>query len=93
MTGPRGRTRIPVQGRLTLNNLEAVRHAALRGLGLSLLPRGHCEADLERGTLRRVLPRLALGGAGLWVVYPRTRFVSARVRAFVDYMVAALAPG
>jgi DNA-binding transcriptional LysR family regulator len=30
------------------------------------------------------LPRLCMTGAGLWVVYSRTRFLSAKVRAFRD---------
>jgi DNA-binding transcriptional LysR family regulator len=91
LTGPRGETKVPVQGRLTINNLEAVRLAALQGFGLTLLPRGHCEEDLREGKLRRVLPGLCMSGGGLWVVYSRTRFLSAKVRAFVDFMVEELA--
>jgi DNA-binding transcriptional LysR family regulator len=91
LTGPRGEATVAVRGRLTLNNLEAVRIAALRGFGLALLPQGHCESDVREGTLRRVLPSLHMGGACLWVVYSRTRFLSAKVRAFADYMQAELA--
>ena len=86
LTGPSGKTSVPVQGRLTLNNLEGVRIAALKGCGLALLPESHCQNDLREGTLRRVLPKLGWSSGGLWVVYSRTRFLSAKVRAFADYM-------
>lgn len=91
LTGTRGDTTVPVQGRVTINNLEAVRLAALRGFGLALLPDGHCESDLRDGTLQRVLPGLSISGGGLWIVYSRTRFLSAKVRAFADYMHGELA--
>jgi DNA-binding transcriptional LysR family regulator len=90
LTGARGKTVVPVSGRLTINNLEAVRLAALRGFGLALLPRGHCESDEREGTLARVLPRLGMGSSGIWIVYSRARFLSSKVRAFVDYMLAEL---
>ena len=93
LTGPRGKTTVPVQGRLTINNLEGVRLAALRGLGLTLLPQSHCELDVREGTLRRVRPGLCMSSGGLWVVYSRTRFLSAKVRAFADYMQAELSGG
>jgi DNA-binding transcriptional LysR family regulator len=88
LMGRRGKTSVPVQGRLTVNNLEAVRLATLRGFGLSLLPQTHYEADARRGALERVLPSLNMGSAGLWVVYSRTRFLSAKVRAFADFVQA-----
>ena len=82
-------TTVAVRGRLTVNNLEAVRLAALAGLGLTLLPKHHCGSDLEAGTLVRVLPRWARPNlAGLYLVYSRTRFLSAKVRALADYLVA-----
>jgi DNA-binding transcriptional LysR family regulator len=84
LTSARGTTRVPIRGRLTLNNLDAVRLATLQGLGLALLPQSHCESNVRDGALKRVLPRLCMTGAGLWVVYSRTRFLSAKVRAFRD---------
>ena len=90
LAGRRGEARVPVRGCLTVNNLEAVRLAALSGMGLALLPRGHCAADLEAETLTRVLPHLSRPESGLWVVYRRTRHLSAKVRAFADHLVAAV---
>jgi len=89
MTGARGKVRVPINGRLTINNLDGVRRAAVEGCGLALLPSGHCEADVEQGELVRVLPGLSRPAGGLWLIYPRTRFMSAKVRAFADYLQAA----
>jgi len=90
LSGARGETTVPVHGRLTINNLDAVRLAALDGFGLALLPSSHCEVDLRDGRLQRVLPGLCMSGGGLWVVYSRTRFPTAKVRAFADYLQAEL---
>ena len=89
LSSQRGATSVPVQGRLTVNNLEAVRVAALKGYGLGLLPEGHCEDCLRDDSLKRVLPGLRRPLGGVWIVYPRTRFLSAKVRAFADFMEAA----
>lgn len=92
LTGSRGEVRVPVSGRLTITNLEAVRYAAVQGHGLTILPLSHCQADLSAGRLQRVLPGYSSHGAGLWVVYSRTRFLSAKIRAFVDYAQAEHSP-
>ena len=85
----RGTVQAPARGRLTVNNLEAARIATLAGHGIALLLKRQCEADLTSGTLVRVLPDHGLPLGGLWIVYPRTRFLSARVRALADFLVDA----
>ncbi len=92
LSGARGMTTVQVQGRLTINNLDAVRLATLEGLGLSLLPEAHCAADVREGRLKRVLPGYCMTGTGLWIVYSRTRFLSAKVRAFADALESEFAP-
>lgn len=89
MKGPRGAVRVPVRGQLTINNLDGVRNAALAGCGLALLPEMHCQTDLVQGRLVHVLPRFERHNSELWVVYPRTPFLPTKVRAFVDFMLAA----
>ena len=91
LTTPRGTSKVPVRGRLTVNNLEAVRTAVLRHFGIGLLPGGHCEDLLREGALVQVLPDHHRPLGGVWLVYPRTRFLSAKVRAFADFMIAAFA--
>jgi DNA-binding transcriptional LysR family regulator len=89
LTGPRGKVNVPIQGRLTVNNLDGVRTAALNNCGLALLPESHCDGDLSKGQLKRILPGYSRQSGGLWLVYPRSRFISAKLRAFLDYMHSA----
>jgi DNA-binding transcriptional LysR family regulator len=91
MNGPRGKVRIPINGKLTINNLDGVRQATLQGYGISLMPSGHCEADIKTGALVRILPRLSKPSGGMWMVYPRTNYLSAKVRVFVEYVQKAFA--
>jgi DNA-binding transcriptional LysR family regulator len=88
--GARGkarRHRIDFKPRLLVNELVAARHAAIAGIGITLLPVSH----VERGTLERVLPQLSGESIGLWLVYRAQRRVTAAVRACVEHLIEELA--
>jgi DNA-binding transcriptional LysR family regulator len=90
LSGPDGTEIIEVQGPLCANNGDLLRRAALGGMGICSLPEFIVAEDLAAGRLERVLadhhtPRLVLAA-----VWPSRRFVPAKVRAFVDYLVDAL---
>jgi DNA-binding transcriptional LysR family regulator len=88
----RGRTRaaLEVSGPLRSNNALALRIAARGGAGISLLPEFVTRADVQGGTLRRVLPQWLGAEQGIYAVYPSARFIPAKVRAFVDFIAARL---
>jgi DNA-binding transcriptional LysR family regulator len=88
----RTRTAIDVSGPLRSNNALALLAACRGGVGISLLPEFTTAADLERGTLKRVLPQWSGTQQGIYAVYPSARFIPAKVRAFVDFMAAGLRP-
>jgi DNA-binding transcriptional LysR family regulator len=79
---------VTVHGRLRVNNADALRVAALHGLGLAYLPTFLVGDDLEAGTLVAVLqdymPRRQ--GRAIHAVYPHARHLSPKVRAFVDFL-------
>ncbi|HTM22674.1 MAG TPA: LysR family transcriptional regulator [Kofleriaceae bacterium] len=94
--GPGGKTEtVQVHGPLQVNSPDAVRDAAIAGLGIALLPVFACDTVLldsansfgKRG-LERVLPRWEAPASQLSIVYPSSRYLSPKVRAFVDFMVA-----
>ena len=90
LSGPDGMEIIEVQGPLCANNGDLLRRAAIGGMGICSLPEFIVTEDLAAGRLERVLadhhtPRLVLAA-----VWPSRRFVPAKVRAFVDYLVDAL---
>jgi DNA-binding transcriptional LysR family regulator len=84
--GPAGTQLVGVTGRLLANNGDALREAALAGLGLVQLPSFIVGAELASGALRAVLEPFEDPGAAIWALYSPTRHLSGKVRAFVDFL-------
>ncbi|MEL6837684.1 MAG: LysR family transcriptional regulator [Pseudomonadota bacterium] len=72
--------------RLRIDNAEALRAAALDGLGIALLPQLLVGRDIAKGRLERVLPRLNHGQIPLLALYPHKRLLEPRVRRFIDML-------
>jgi DNA-binding transcriptional LysR family regulator len=90
------RITVPVTGQLAANNSEALREAALTGLGIALLPDFSAQAALQQGKLVQVLPDWQPVGAfaeQLYAIRPYSPHVPRAVTAFVDYLRKALAEG
>ncbi len=87
---------VTVRGRLCTTDLEAMRQAALAGLGIALLPDWLVATDLRAGRLVIVLDRWRFATVedfdqAIWAVYPPKKVVSPKVRAFIDHMQRHLA--
>lgn len=80
---------VKVQGRIGGDDFTFVRAIVLAGGGIGLLPHVICGADETDGQLIRVLPDVHVPGPALYIVYPSTRQVPARVTAFRDFVVEA----
>ncbi|MHC1547808.1 LysR family transcriptional regulator [Phyllobacterium sp. K27] len=78
---------VPMHGRIVANNGEAMRDMAIAGLGLVLLPMFIASEPLRTGRLIPVLPQAKPLPYNIYAVYPPTRHVSAKVRAFVDHII------
>lgn len=61
------------------------------GLGLAQVPRFHVEADLDAGRLVEILRETPPPSMPVSLVYPRSRQLSPRVRAFLDWAAQAFA--
>ena len=77
---------VDVRGGITANNGDALRVAALKGLGLTLLPTFIVVADLQAGNLVTVLDQYMVQKLSMHAVYPTSRHLSPKVRAFVDFL-------
>ena len=77
--------RIDAPGRLTLGSHELALEAARQGAGLAYASLRSVEAELEAGSLVRVLAEWTPPFAGLCLFYPRQRLPSAGLRAFIDH--------
>ena len=95
-TGTRERVTVQVSGSLAANNSEALRDAALAGLGIALLPDFSAQAALQAGKLVAVLPGWAPVGSfadRIYAIRPYTAHVPRAVSLFVDYLRGALKSG
>lgn len=78
--------RLPVEGTIRIDHAEALLDAAIGGAGLVQVYNYIASAAIERGQLKPVLESYAAKGSAIAVIYPQKRHLSAKVRAFVDFM-------
>jgi DNA-binding transcriptional LysR family regulator len=83
----RSGSRLRVEGCFFSNDIRLLCEAAVRGLGIALLPRMMVDAPIDRGALVQVLPAVIGADSRVAVVYAEREFVPAPVRAFVDTLV------
>ncbi|CAG9183324.1 LysR family transcriptional regulator [Cupriavidus pinatubonensis] len=87
---------VPVSGQLTVNNSEALRDAAIAGLGIALLPDFSAQSALQTGRLVEVLPEWQSTGAfgeWLYVIRPYAAHASRVSQVFVEFLREAYAEG
>ena len=83
-----GRERtVRVAGSLNSNNGDLNAVAAVQGVGIALEPDFIVGSELKRGTLVPVLETFEARASPIYAVYPSRRFLPAKVRAFVDFLV------
>lgn len=81
-----GNVNIKVKNRLGTDNGEAVRDAAVAGLGITISSLWCCYQQLQSGELVEVLNDHPLASnTSIWAVYPSTRLLAPKVRAFIDH--------
>ncbi|HEX3697015.1 MAG TPA: LysR substrate-binding domain-containing protein [Polyangia bacterium] len=72
--------------RFMVNDFDLVHAAALAGLGVALLPAYFCLDDIRTKRLERVLGDWEAPPVPVHVVYPGARYVSPKVKTFVDHL-------
>jgi DNA-binding transcriptional LysR family regulator len=91
LTGDDGEHWLQVPWKLSTNNGEVLRDAALAGRGIALLPTFIAGAELRDGHLRSILNGWSAPELSVYALYPPTRYVSVKVRVFIDFLVARFA--
>lgn len=79
---------VRVSGTLTSNNGNALALAAAAGLGIVNSPTFICADSIRNGDLISALDAFEPDPIGIYALYPPNRHLSAKVRAFVDFLVA-----
>ena len=82
----RGSTRqVTLTPSFRTNSFGQVLHATLTGASIGLLPRFQAAPWVDTGRLVRVCPQWAVPAGVLALVWPASRHLSPRVRAFIDF--------
>ncbi len=81
-----GAKTVSITGKLRANNGEALHAAALKGYGVYLGPTFIVGRDLRSGRLQAVLQEFEARNHFIHAVYPHSRHLSVKVRAFVDFL-------
>lgn len=90
LTGPDGPVRIKVGGKVRANNGDILTQIVLDGGGLMCQPSFLVGDAIADGRLVQVLPDYALPSIGIFAVYPSRKYLSAKIRTFVDFMAESL---
>jgi len=72
--------------RLSADSAQALLAFTLAGCGVALLPEWLVQTDLAEKRLVQILPDYHFPMQGIYAVYPDARHVSAKVRAFIDFL-------
>ncbi len=74
------------------NVADPIRIAAISGLGLVMLPVYIIGRDIEKGRLVQVLDNYLSPPLDAHAVYPHRKYMSAKVRMFMDFLQTWLEP-
>ena len=79
---------VEIKGNLRVNNGQALRTAALRGMGIIMQPEVLLADDIAAGRLVRILPEHELPSYPMHLVYPSHRNMTPKLKSFVEFVVA-----
>lgn len=83
---PDGQLSIKTTGNLKTDHGEAVRDACVNGIGIAISSTWSVYQHIARGELVQILRDYPLvSDTAIWVVYPSSRLLAPKVRAFIDY--------
>lgn len=77
---------VPSRAALSTSHMDTNYAAALHGLGIAGLPSFMVEDALLEQALERVIPQWRLFSVTLWAAMPTRKYVPARTRAFLDFL-------
>lgn len=78
---------VPVGSCLSSNNGEALRAAAVKGIGIAQLPTFIVGNDIAENRVRIVLPEYEPDDLAIHALYAPNRYLAAKTRVFIDFLV------
>jgi DNA-binding transcriptional LysR family regulator len=83
------RTAVTVEPRAMCNNAALEVAMLVQGIGIARLPLFTCEQEVASGALQIILQDYDLVNLDVFAVYPHRQYLTAKVRAFVDFVAEA----
>jgi DNA-binding transcriptional LysR family regulator len=77
---------VMVNGRLLVSAAEGVRAAVLADMGIAIASEWMFAAEIQRGEVQTLLRDWTLPPIDVWALFPTGRMVSAKARAFADFV-------
>jgi DNA-binding transcriptional LysR family regulator len=81
-----GSVNVTPAGRFRSNTISALHAATLAGAGIACFTQATVRNELTQGLLVPILPNYSLGERHYYALYPQSRHLAPKVRAFVDHM-------
>jgi DNA-binding transcriptional LysR family regulator len=88
-----GRTTLEIEtptATIVTDSASTLRAFTLQGAGVALLPEWLVRDDIRAGRLRQLLPDHRFPAQSVYALYPDTRHVPQKVRAFIDFLRTAV---
>lgn len=86
---PDGLKKIKPKGAIRIDNGESIRDACVYGTGITISSIWCAYKELKQGNLVQVLKDYPLqSDTAIWAVYPSSRLLAPKVRAFIDYFLS-----
>lgn len=82
-------TLVRIEPVLTVNDLPLMGGCVLGGAGIGVVPQIAAAPHVRAGKLVPILPEWHMRPSSLWIVWPASRHLAPRIRAFVDHVTEA----
>jgi len=92
MDAEQGQRTLNVRGNFRANTADGLHEAVLAGVGLARLSTWLVLPDIRAGRLVPVLPEYPHEYSAYYILYPHRRYLSQKVRTFVDFLVEIFTP-
>ena len=88
--GPEGQFSVPVRGTLSSNSVETIRAGVLAGVGIGLFTKASLTEELRHPDVVTVLDEFVGDVRDVSLVWPKRRYVPARVRRATEFFATTL---
>jgi len=89
--GPQGHFSVPVSGNLSSNTLETILWAVRAGVGIGMFNRASLVGELRHPDIMTILGTFIAETRDISLVWPRRRYIPARLRAVTEFFEENLA--